>query len=233
MASEKFDDFHRYYTPKSEGRFPSDDPCWNSDWEDKLVLSGYKTIREWNSLGRVVKKGSTGIYLRCARKNVFNVSQTFHDRRLALSFIAAQSPKKEPDNTYHSKKDIFLLKLLKNDGRYIKTKSKTWIEGVVFKRSEESLFVLIRKTGIDIKFFNNHNGSFNEEDNKISFQKGFFIRINYSEEDVVVFEQAANFVKLFKKGCDITASINLVFRKKRTSSGFEDSNPYQPQIIPF
>lgn len=55
---------------------PWDSPCWNDDWEHELRDNGYKTVAEWNSLGRSVKKGEKGSYLPCAKIRVFSESQT-------------------------------------------------------------------------------------------------------------------------------------------------------------
>ena len=32
---------------------PWDSPSWNDDWEYDLIEDGYKTVKEWNALGRV------------------------------------------------------------------------------------------------------------------------------------------------------------------------------------
>jgi hypothetical protein len=51
-------------------------PCFNDDWEHELRDAGYKTVNEWNSLDRSIKKGEKGRYLPCAKISVFNGSQT-------------------------------------------------------------------------------------------------------------------------------------------------------------
>ena len=53
-----------------------DSPFWNDDWEDELRDSGYMTVKEWNAVGRVIKKGEHGKYLPCAKIRVFSESQT-------------------------------------------------------------------------------------------------------------------------------------------------------------
>ena len=60
----------------SEDFAPWDSPCWNDDWEHELRNDGYKTVKEWNSVGRSIKKGEKGRYLPCAKIRVFNESQT-------------------------------------------------------------------------------------------------------------------------------------------------------------
>ena len=70
------DDFPGLYFPDDNGNFAYDNPCWNDDWEHELRDNGYKTVKEWNSLGKVVKKGEKGKYLPCAKIRVFSESQT-------------------------------------------------------------------------------------------------------------------------------------------------------------
>lgn len=48
--------------------------------EDNLRENGYKTIKEWNNIGRNVKKGEKGIYLPYAKIRVFCESQTVENR---------------------------------------------------------------------------------------------------------------------------------------------------------
>lgn len=52
------------------------DPCFNDDWELKLREDGYKTMKEWNSMGISIMKGEKGKYLPCAEMWVFSESQT-------------------------------------------------------------------------------------------------------------------------------------------------------------
>lgn len=51
-------------------------PSWNDDWEYDLRSQGYKTIKEWNSLARIVKDGESGRYLPSSKITVFSESQT-------------------------------------------------------------------------------------------------------------------------------------------------------------
>lgn len=70
------DDFSELYYPDSGGSFAWDNPCWNDDWEHELRDNGYKTVEEWNEVGRIVKNGEEGRYLPCAKIKVFSESQT-------------------------------------------------------------------------------------------------------------------------------------------------------------
>lgn len=45
-----------------------------------LREEGYKTVKEWNAVGRSVKKGEKGIYLPHAKIRVFNEPQTIESR---------------------------------------------------------------------------------------------------------------------------------------------------------
>ena len=55
-------------------------PCFNDDWEHELRNNGYKTVQEWNELGRRVKKDEKGKYLPCAKVKVFKESQTLESK---------------------------------------------------------------------------------------------------------------------------------------------------------
>ena len=60
----------------SEDIAPWEHPCWNDEWEHDLLKKGYKSLKEWNSIGRSVKKGEKGTRLPCAKITVFHESQT-------------------------------------------------------------------------------------------------------------------------------------------------------------
>lgn len=75
---EAFDFIAKY------GHSPWDSPSWNDDWEreqeqkqrEELIGEGYRTIQAWNALGRVVKKGETGVSLHYDRVTLFGEEQT-------------------------------------------------------------------------------------------------------------------------------------------------------------
>lgn len=48
--------------------------------EDELREDGYKTIKEWNAIGRNVKMGENGRYLPCGKIRVFSESQTIESK---------------------------------------------------------------------------------------------------------------------------------------------------------
>lgn len=48
--------------------------------EENLREDGYKTVKEWNAIGRSVKKGEKGKYLPYAKVRVFSESQTVESR---------------------------------------------------------------------------------------------------------------------------------------------------------
>lgn len=48
--------------------------------EENLREDGYKTVKEWNAVGRFVKKGEKGTYLPHAKIRVFSESQTAESR---------------------------------------------------------------------------------------------------------------------------------------------------------
>ena len=57
-----------------------DTPSWNDDWEHELRAKGYRTVKEWNDIGRRVKKGEKGTYLSCAKIRVFSQGQTLRSK---------------------------------------------------------------------------------------------------------------------------------------------------------
>lgn len=73
------DEFPELYFEDSNGNMPWDYPSWNDEWEDELCDNGHMTVKEWNSVGRSVKKGEKGTYLPCAKTMVFCESQTTKD----------------------------------------------------------------------------------------------------------------------------------------------------------
>ncbi len=67
-----------------------DSPCWNDDWEHELRDDGYKTVKEWNSIGRIIKKGEKSMYLPCAKIHVFSECQTI-DKKFIDQLINANN----------------------------------------------------------------------------------------------------------------------------------------------
>ena len=50
-------------------------PCWNDEWEQKLLAQGYQSVADWNEIGHVINKGEKGTFLPCAQVFVFKESQ--------------------------------------------------------------------------------------------------------------------------------------------------------------
>jgi hypothetical protein len=70
------DDYPGLYFEDSSGNMPWDDPCWNDDWEHEYKDDMFKTMSEWNSANRIIKKGEIGKFLPCRGRRVFGKSQT-------------------------------------------------------------------------------------------------------------------------------------------------------------
>ncbi len=71
----------------SEDFSPWDSPCWNDDWEQEILQNfEFRTASEWNLSGRIVKKGENGIKLPCARKVLFEKSQTIPSKYKRAKF---------------------------------------------------------------------------------------------------------------------------------------------------
>ena len=97
-----------------------DSPCWNNDWEVELRNEGFKTVKEWNKLGRKIKKGEKGTYLPCLKITVFNENQTEENRPSNHSKIY-QSGKQ-----YFKSAEEAMIWAKKNPGKII-TRSPTGI----------------------------------------------------------------------------------------------------------
>ncbi len=108
------DDFPGLYYPDSEGDFAWDSPCWNDDWEHELRDNNYKTVEEWNKLGRIIKKGEEGRYLPCAKIRVFNESQT-----IISNFSKSENNSELIVDKHFKKSDEAIAWAKKNPGRVI------------------------------------------------------------------------------------------------------------------
>ena len=70
-------------------------PCWNDEWEQKLLAQGYQSVADWNEIGHVINKGEKGTFLPCAQVFVFKESQThyssaFHRHMKELARLDAE-----------------------------------------------------------------------------------------------------------------------------------------------
>lgn len=108
------DDFPGLYYPNDEGNFAWDSPCWNDDWEHNLRYSGYKTVEEWNEVGRIIKNGEEGRYLPCAKIRVFSKSQT-----TASDFFKSENNSELITDKYFETSDKAIAWAKKNPGRVI------------------------------------------------------------------------------------------------------------------
>lgn len=62
--------------------------------EDQLREDGHKTVKEWNAIGRNVKKGEEGRYLPYGKIRVFSESQTIESK-------FSSQPAANPTNKQH------------------------------------------------------------------------------------------------------------------------------------
>lgn len=207
------DHYPQYYS--SDGS-PWDDPCWNNDEEQALLKRGYKSIPEWNSRGYVVGKGKKGIYLSCAREFVFHESDTKENPRLAKIF----HKKREQPTLNKLKKNHTLslenlvLFLVRHDALYIKTKANTWKDAFIIRNSKSTLFILFRKTGVDLKLYDGTLGKFEIEKSTVSFQSGKKLSLSYSKVSVSIFYFIVQVVLVFKMDIDISSMLDVSYDKK-------------------
>lgn len=200
------DRYPQYYSPDGG---PWDDSCWNDDHEQDLLKRGYKSIPEWNSLGYVVEKGKKGIYLSCARKFVFHKSETKENRRLAKFF---HQKRKQPNlekikKNHISSKEHLILYLVRHNAVYIKTKANIWKDAFILKNGKNTLFILFRKTGIDLKLYDGTSGKFKIEQNTFSFESGKKLSLSYSNASISVFYFIVQLVSVFNMEIDISGML--------------------------
>ena len=202
------DYYPQYYS--SDGG-PWDDPCWNDDDEKKLLKSGYKSIQEWNYIGRVVRKGEKGIYLSCARKLVFHKDDTDENRRLAKFFYKKQNQKDTSNlkKNHITSKENLILYLIRNEAQYIKTKANIWQDAFVFQNRKAKMFILFRKSGVDVKYYDGTIGKFNVEQNIFSFESGKKLSLSYSKVSVSIFYFIVQLVSVFRLNIDISSMLKV------------------------
>lgn len=196
------DHYPEYYSPNGG---PWDNPCWNDDWEIDLIAKGYKTLAQWNDLGRVVKSGKKGIYLSCARHYVFNLQETEENIRLAKFFSKKRNKlipiDKKTDNIM-SKDKLFLF-LIRNKFEYIQTVSNIWKDAFKLSIKSNHLFIFFRKNGVDIKFYDGTLGEYSIKKEKYSFVSGYRLSLSYQESSMSIFYFIVQLVSVFNMGVDI------------------------------
>ncbi|RZG43032.1 hypothetical protein [Acinetobacter wuhouensis] len=196
------DHYSEYYSPDNG---PWDNPCWNDDWEIDLLAKGYKTLAQWNNLGRVVKSGKKGIYLSCARRYVFNIQETEENIRLAKFFTKKRYKlipvDRKIDNTIN--KDKLILFLIRNKFEYIQTVSNVWKDAFKLSIKSNHLFILFRKNGVDIKLYDGGLGEYSIQIEKYSFQSGHKISFSYNESSISIFYFIVQLVSVFNMGGNI------------------------------
>lgn len=204
------------------------DPCWNDDWERDLLRDGYKTISGWNSLGRVVRKGERGIYLSCARHTVFSIDETDENQELAKIFIKKRLKNiKPPEKKYKPlKKNDFFIFLIKNKFEYIYTASNIWKDAFKLSINDNSLFILFRKNGVDVKFFDGSLGEFFLKSDKYGFKSGYKLSFNYEEHQQSIFYSITQIILAFKSGGNVKFLMDGELKKMEpVGGGYPFGNP--------
>lgn len=180
------------------------DPC-----EQDLLDQGYKSLVAWNHLGRIVIKGKKGIYLPNAEFHVFSIFDTKENKRLAAFFIKKRINSKYQNcptpnkKNYIKNKDKLMLYLFKNNFKYINTISNVWTDSFHLNTEDNSLFILFRKNGIDIKYYDGSYGSYSSRDNTYSFNSGYRLSLNYRDTPISIFYFIVQIISVFKIGGDI------------------------------
>jgi len=203
------DHYPEYYSPDGG---PWDDPCWNNDWEIDLLAEGYKTLAQWNDLGRVVKSGKKGIYLSCARCYVFNIQETEENIRLARFFSKKRNRLIQIDRKIDNimNKDKLILFLIRNKFEYVQTVSNVWKDAFKLSIKSNHLFILFRKNGVDIKLYDGGLGEYSIQMEKYSFQSGHRISFSYNESSMSIFYFIVQLVSVFNMGGNIKFMMETV-----------------------
>ena len=203
------DHYPEYYSPDGG---PWDDPCWNNDWEIDLLAEGYKTLAQWNDLGRVVKSGKKGIYLSCARRYVFNIQETEENIRLARFFSKKRNRLIQIDRKIDNimNKDKLILFLIRNKFEYVQTVSNVWKDAFKLSIKSNHLFILFRKNGVDIKLYDGGLGEYSIQREKYSFQSGHGISFSYNESSMSIFYFIVQLVSVFNMGGNIKFKMESV-----------------------
>ncbi|WP_111859595.1 hypothetical protein [Acinetobacter sp. CFCC 10889] len=190
------DHYPQYYSPDGG---PWDDPCWNNDWEIELLTQGYKTMAQWNDLGRVIKSGKKGIYLSCARRYVFDVQETEENIRLAKFFSKKRNKLIQVDRKKDNiaSKDKLILFLIRNKFQYIQTVSNVWKDAFKLSIKSNHLFILFRKNGVDIKLYDDELGEYSIKMEKYSFLSGHRVSFSYNESSMSIFYFIVQLVSVF------------------------------------
>lgn len=205
----KLDHYPEYYSPNGG---PWDNPCWNDDWEIDLIAQGYKTMAQWNDLGRVVKSGKKGIYLSCAKRYVFNIQETEENVRLAKFFSKKRNKMiladRKIDNTIN--KDKLILFLVRNKFEYIQTVSNVWKDAFKLSIKSDHLFILFRKNGVDIKLYDGGLGEYSIQMEKYTFQSGCRLSLSYNESSISIFYFIVQLISVFNVGGNIRLMMESV-----------------------
>lgn len=160
----------------------------------------------WNKLGYVIVKGSTGILHE--KTLYFSSDQVFYNKNLADSLLMRNKNMSfklfVKQNEYDLlSKDKLIIFLIRNNFEYIQTVSNVWKDSFKLtysKDDDKNLFVLFRKNGIDIKFFNGENGSFEIDKfkKKYKFSSGLKKNYNYIDESQSIIYQVLQLILIFK-----------------------------------
>lgn len=203
------DHYPEYYSPDGG---PWDDPCWNNDWEIDLLAEGYKTLAQWNDLGRVVKSGKKGIYLSCARRYVFNIQETEENIRLARFFSKKRNRLIQIDRKIDNimNKDKLILFLIRNKFEYVQTVSNVWKDAFKLSIKSNHLFILFRKNGVDIKLYDGGLGEYSIQMEKYTFQSGCRLSLSYNESSISIFYFIVQLISVFNVGGNIRLMMESV-----------------------
>lgn len=97
-------------------------------------------------------------------------------------------------------KDLIIY-LVKHGYRYCKPKCRTWKAAFVFKHENSVLCVLLRKNGIDLRYYENYKDEVSiSKDNFISMAGGQVFRNHYNESSNLINKKIAVIASCFTSG---------------------------------
>lgn len=82
------------------------------------------------------------------------------------------------------KSSAVVVSLLRQGYRYALPKCTTWSDALYVERDGKWLFVLFRKNGIDVRFFDSAAGVSFSPDSKVRLSGGLLLRMNYDDHRI-------------------------------------------------
>ena len=97
--------------------------------------------------------------------------------------------------------DALFISLVKYGFQYFKPASSTWKSTFVMRKGKTVLCILLRKNGIDLRFYEDYKGGiFIKDDRSIAMSGGALFRNHYNESNALINRKIALIASSFAKG---------------------------------